>query len=100
MQFAASVEPDNEDVKKRLMRSQELRRENKPTVPSTIAEELAINPFMRLGYARTRHALLLPSSLSSTCRRSGAIRAATGADDDEAILQALREMKNAFKATL
>ena len=46
--FALSVEPDNICVQQKLLAVAELRAENKPTVPSTIAEEIATNPFFRV----------------------------------------------------
>jgi hydroxyacylglutathione hydrolase len=45
--FALSVEPDNLALQQKMARIQQLRAENLPTVPSTIAEELATNPFLR-----------------------------------------------------
>ena len=45
--FALAVEPDNSDLKRRAQDIAEIRAENKPTIPSTLAMELATNPFMR-----------------------------------------------------
>ena len=45
--FALSVEPDNADLKARSRQIDELRREGKPTVPTTIGLEKATNPFLR-----------------------------------------------------
>ena len=45
--FALSVEPDNSHTRKKMLEVQHLRTENKPTVPSTIEQELATNPFFR-----------------------------------------------------
>ena len=45
--FAITVDPDNSDLKARIDRIDSLREKNKPTVPSTLAEELATNPFLR-----------------------------------------------------
>jgi len=45
--FAAWVEPDNADLEARIVRDRRRREADEPTVPSTIAEELASNPFMR-----------------------------------------------------
>lgn len=45
--FALHVDPDNEAVKERAREVQALRQEGKPTVPSTLATELATNPFLR-----------------------------------------------------
>ena len=45
--FALSVEPDNGDLVRRMAVVDDMRARNIPTVPSTIAEELATNPFLR-----------------------------------------------------
>jgi len=45
--FALSVEPDNSQLQQKMLEVQQLRAENKPTVPSTIEEERATNPFFR-----------------------------------------------------
>ncbi|MGZ8192073.1 MAG: hydroxyacylglutathione hydrolase [Methylobacter sp.] len=45
--FAISVEPDNLTLQHRMIEVQRLRAENKPTVPSTIEQEKATNPFFR-----------------------------------------------------
>ncbi len=59
LEFAAHVEPENEAVKKALARAREMRSRAAPdwhdatpaemTVPTTIGEEHATNPFMRAG---------------------------------------------------
>jgi hydroxyacylglutathione hydrolase len=59
LEFAAHVEPENEAVKKALARAREVRSRAAPdwhdatpaemTVPTTIGEERATNPFMRAG---------------------------------------------------
>ena len=45
--FARAVEPDNDALLKREFAEREKRGRNIPTVPSTIALELATNPFLR-----------------------------------------------------
>jgi len=45
--FALSVDPGNERLKARAARVEALRARGKPTLPTTIAEELATNPFLR-----------------------------------------------------
>jgi hydroxyacylglutathione hydrolase len=47
LRFAEAVEPDNEVVKKKLAASRAARERGEVTVGSTIAEELATNPFLR-----------------------------------------------------
>lgn len=48
LQFAATVEPKNEAIKKKLAWARDQRSRKEPTVPSTIAEERSFNPFMRV----------------------------------------------------
>lgn len=45
--FALSLEPNNPDLQQRMAKVSDLRRQGQPTLPSTIAEELATNPFFR-----------------------------------------------------
>ncbi|MEE2914827.1 MAG: hydroxyacylglutathione hydrolase [Pseudomonadota bacterium] len=45
--FALTVEPDNEALQARAREIDALRAQQKPTVPSTIGEEKATNPFLR-----------------------------------------------------
>ncbi|WP_077731201.1 hydroxyacylglutathione hydrolase [Methylocaldum sp. 14B] len=45
--FALTVEPGNVALQQRMAQVDDLRRQNKPTVPSTLKEELATNPFLR-----------------------------------------------------
>lgn len=48
LKYAAHVEPNNKKIAEKLSWAQKIRNENKFTVPSTIAEEKLINPFMRV----------------------------------------------------
>ncbi len=45
--FALTVEPDNIALQEKMIQVNELRANGLPTVPSTIGEELATNPFLR-----------------------------------------------------
>ncbi|MCU0911780.1 MAG: hydroxyacylglutathione hydrolase [Rhodobacteraceae bacterium] len=47
--FALTIEPENADLLARVGRVAEARAQGRPTVPSTLAEELATNPFLRAG---------------------------------------------------
>lgn len=47
LEFAHRLEPDNQQLARRLDQARELRINNQPTLPSTIGEEKATNPFMR-----------------------------------------------------
>jgi hydroxyacylglutathione hydrolase len=56
--FAAHAEPGNESIAQRLREVEEARSRGDPTVPTTVAEERATNPFVRSGdwqeFARLR----------------------------------------------
>lgn len=59
--FALEVEPTNRDIMQRLAKTHALREQGLPTVPSTMATELATNPFLRTSVpavikAATEHA--------------------------------------------
>lgn len=45
--FVMSIDPENQDVKDRYKEVLNLRERNLPTVPTTLALELKINPFLR-----------------------------------------------------
>ena len=51
LRFAAELEPGNRALATKLDAVRRLRSEGKPTVPSTIGEEKATNPFLRTGSA-------------------------------------------------
>ncbi len=54
--FAQWVEPDNPALAQRRRDDRALRAAGRPTVPSTLALELATNPFLRVGRAEVRQA--------------------------------------------
>lgn len=47
LQFALKVEPDNKDLQTYFQYCTELRKQSRPTLPSTIGQEIKINPFFR-----------------------------------------------------
>lgn len=47
LDFALAVEPGNADLSERQKQALALRRQNLPTLPVTLASELACNPFLR-----------------------------------------------------
>ena len=57
--FAAHAEPDNQAVADRLIEVEGLRAEGRITLPTTVAQERATNPFVRASdweeFARLRH---------------------------------------------
>lgn len=56
LRFAATVEPGNAAIARRLERSRELRARGAPTLPSTIALERQTNPFLRTNDAEVQRA--------------------------------------------
>lgn len=82
LDFAVAVEPDSRAIHDRRQRDRALRADKQPTVPSSLTEELATNPFLR-------------------CSESGVVQTAearTGErlSDDEAVFATIREWKNNF----
>lgn len=77
LRFAAAVEPDNADVRARALREAAKRDGGMPTLPSTIGDEHATNPFLRAA---------LPSVTAGAARHAG--RAMRDAVDTFATLRA------------
>jgi hydroxyacylglutathione hydrolase len=75
LRFAAHVEPSNQAVVRARERAASLRKEGKPTVPSTIADELSYNPFLRVDSPEIRRTLAIADGASSS-DAFAAIRAA------------------------
>lgn len=48
LKFALTVEPDNPELRMALVRAEELRHAQLPTVPSTMVHERRTNPFLRV----------------------------------------------------
>jgi hydroxyacylglutathione hydrolase len=80
LRFAAHVEPSNTSVREARDRAAAARRDGRPTVPGTIATELATNPFLRTASVEIRRTL----------------RIAGDATDAEA-LGAIRKAKDSFR---
>jgi hydroxyacylglutathione hydrolase len=76
--FALTVDPDNALLKARAEKIDALRAEGQPTLPTTIGEELATNPFLRWN--------------------DPAIRKTLGMEDDseEAVFAEIRKRKDSF----
>jgi hydroxyacylglutathione hydrolase len=81
LRFAAHVEPNNLEVKNKALRVAELRARGEPSVPSTLGEERATNPFMRC---------TSPEIIESVKERLGADRSPA------AVLGAVRAAKDSF----
>ncbi|MGH8725525.1 MAG: hydroxyacylglutathione hydrolase [Burkholderiales bacterium] len=78
--FAKGVEPGNAALAAREARDRRLREAGKPTVPSTLAEEKATNPFLRC---------LEPAVVESVNKYLG-----TRVSDPVRVFAAIREWKN------
>jgi len=80
LQFALTIDGDNQVLRAKFERVLEQRRRGEQTVPSTVAEELQFNPFMRVG--------------------AKAIKLAVGSADDTDIetMGKVRATKNKYKA--
>lgn len=77
--FAMSVDQDNAHLLQRMTHIQDLRAAGKPTLPTTIREERATNPFL--------------------CATAPEVKAAIGmaGESDLAVFAKLRQMKNDFR---
>lgn len=64
LRFAAHVEPSNAALAERRQLAAELRKEGRPTVPGTIADELATNPFLRVTSPEIRKTLGIDAGAS------------------------------------
>lgn len=72
--FALTIEPDNEMLISRLAMVAEHRAANRPTVPSSLREERATNPFLRAHLPELKAAMGTPNA--SDVDTFAAIRAA------------------------
>ena len=82
IRFALAVEPDNAALIARAAEVTRLRAEALPTVPSTLATELATNPFLRSD---------VPAVIAAASRVSGG-----SPKHPEAVFAAIRTWKNTF----
>ncbi|HXS51510.1 MAG TPA: hydroxyacylglutathione hydrolase [Usitatibacter sp.] len=82
IRFAEAVEPGNAKLAERKRRESAKRERSEPTVPSTVGEERATNPFLRCGE---------PEVVASAERHAGRTLA-----DAVEVFAALREWKNRF----
>lgn len=82
LRFALAIEPDNGELIGYHGRCAGLRDRGQPTLPTSIAQELLINPFLR-----TRQATVI----------AAARRFDPSAHDDNTVFAAIRQWKNQFK---
>jgi hydroxyacylglutathione hydrolase len=83
LRFAAAVEPANAAIAQHTAQCQALRAAGQPTLPSTIALERRINPFLRCGE---------PAVIAAARAEEDA-----AANDPVSVLAALRAWKNRFR---
>lgn len=77
LSFAAAVEPENGDIVARRDKCTQQRQVDAPTLPSTLAEERATNPFLRSDVPQVRasaetyvgHALSSPQEIFAALRK-------------------------------
>jgi hydroxyacylglutathione hydrolase len=82
LRFAAAVEPANRDIRSHTQHCEAQRTRHLPTLPSTIGQELRINPFLRCDVPE----------VAASARAHGA-----ASDEPVAVFAALREWKNQFR---
>lgn len=81
--FALAVEPGNAQLRERSEEVERMRAQDQPTLPSTLAQELACNPFLRIDVPQVRAALVGRLSTDQ-------------ADNRVALFAALRAWKDNF----
>jgi len=81
LRFAMAAEPDNTTLSRHYATCQTLRDQQRPTLPSTLALELQINPFLR-----SRLPALIKAAQAFDARAS----------DEVSVFAALRQWKNQF----
>lgn len=77
LEFALSIDSQNADIAKKLDWARQQRKNNHPTVPTTLSDELRTNPYLQ------------------TSKPS--YQTLTGENDPISIIAALRRMKDRFK---
>jgi hydroxyacylglutathione hydrolase len=82
--FARAVEPSNPALLRRTEEAQAMRNAGRPTLPSTLADEVAANPFLRVAQPEVR------AALTRRLRREP--------EDDVEAFAELRRWKDGFQA--
>lgn len=89
LRFALTVEPHNQALTAWQSHCQALRSRGQPTLPSTLAKELEINPFMRVGQPAVQQSAM-------DWKAEHANDPGATSTDATSVLAALREWKNQF----
>ncbi len=82
--FARVVEPENAALLRRTQEAKDMRNASRPTLPSTLASELACNPFLRCDQ---------PAVIAAVSRRLG-----RDCEDPVEVFAELRRWKDGFQA--
>lgn len=82
--FAKTADPGNIDVKDAIQEVREIREQHLPTLPSTLAREKKINPFLRCS---------TPSVIETVSRHAGL----SGMPSEVEVFAAMRAWKDQFK---
>ena len=83
LKFACAVEPNNAALLQYRAQCEMRRQQQRPTLPSTLARELAINPFLRC-------------HVTQVARSAQSFAPATDPQQPASVFAALREWKNVF----
>lgn len=83
LKFACAVEPNNLALLQYRLHCEALRQQQRPTLPSTLGQELAINPFLRC-------------DVKEVALSAQSFRPDINLQHPVSVLAALREWKNAF----
>jgi hydroxyacylglutathione hydrolase len=82
IRFARTLDPDNVELALRASEVETLVDEGKPSLPSTVGTELAINPFLRCHTVAIRNAAMMQTGITDT--------------DPESVFCAVRQLRNMF----
>ncbi len=82
IRFAKAADPNNRALRELEVRARQLRDKDLPTLPSTIAQEKATNPFVRCGE---------PDVVATASKHAG-----KALNDPVSVLGTIREWKNSF----
>ncbi|WP_037587591.1 hydroxyacylglutathione hydrolase [Stenoxybacter acetivorans] len=84
LRFSQAIEPENTAVTAAFQAAQIMRHHNKPTLPTSLAHERQINPFLRIGKTTVKQQAVIQGLPESE------------ADNESAVFAFLREWKNRF----
>lgn len=93
LRFAQTVEPDNVAIQEHAQRCETLRKQGLPSLPTTLALEKAINPFLRLHAPAVQQSALHFLQQSSQQSHTAALNRHL---TPEQLFAALRAWKDAF----